>query len=169
MKFKPVLGAALLLGISGAVAAAEDALHQRLREADAVLFERGFNRCDFAALERLVHPQLDFFHDQGGMQDRAQFFAAVRANLCADPMHKPIRKLVEGSLEIEPLRKDGKLYGAIQFGRHEFYRVDAGQAPRFTSRARFIHTWLLDAQGEWQLRSVLSFAHQSGPDPAAAR
>jgi hypothetical protein len=135
-------------------------LFLQLKAADSLLFERSFNHCDFAVLEKLAHKDLQFLHDQGGMQNREEFFKSVRENICGNPKDKPIRKLVAGSLEVWPMKKDGKLYGAIQTGIHEFYRAEEGKPLRKTSIAKFIHVWLLE-NGTWQLYRVMSYDHQS--------
>lgn len=133
------------------------ALYLALKAADSILFERGFNHCDFAALEKLAHPDLQFLHDQAGMQDRKAFFEAVRQNVCGGE-NRPMRKLI-GDLTVYPLYENGKMYGAIQMGNHEFFNIENGK-PRKTTVAKFIHTWLL-VDGKWQLYRVLSYDHQA--------
>lgn len=132
-------------------------LYRALKAADSVLFERGFNHCDFAALEKLAHQDLQFLHDQAGMQDRKAFFEAVRKNICGSD-NRPTRKLI-GEFTVFPLYDNGKLYGAIQMGNHEFFNTENGQKSRKTTVAKFIHTWLL-VDGNWQLYRVLSYDHQ---------
>lgn len=128
-----------------------------LKVADSVLFERGFNHCDFAALEKLAHQDLQFLHDQAGMQDRKAFFEAVRKNICGSD-NRPTRQQI-GEFTVYPLYDNGKLYGAIQMGNHEFFNTENGQKSRKTTVAKFIHTWLL-VDGNWQLYRVLSYDHQ---------
>lgn len=134
------------------------ALYLAVKSADSLLFERGFNHCDFAALEKLAHHDLQFLHDQAGMQDRKAFFEAVRKNICGSES-KPTRQLV-GHFSVYPLYDNGKLYGAMQIGDHEFFNTENGQKSRKTTVAKFIHTWLL-VGGQWQLYRVLSYDHQS--------
>ena len=131
-----------------------------LQKTDSILFEQGFNKCNFEALEKIVHKDLEFLHDKGGIQNREQFFTAVRNNICGSQNGKPVRKLVEGSLQVYPLESNGKLYGAIQTGQHEFYMSVPGEPLHFTSKANFTHTWLLE-NGTWKLYHVLSYNHQS--------
>ena len=135
-------------------------LFQTLKEQDHFLFERGFNQCDLEYLQKVVHQDLTFFHDQGGIQYRQDFFESTKNNICSTPVQKPIRKLVEGSLEVFPLYNNGTLYGAIQNGLHDFYIREAGKPDRHTSSARFTHVWLLEDEN-WLLRDVLSFDHSS--------
>ncbi len=140
-----------------------ESLHQTLSDKDAEFFQRGFNQCDLAYLETTVSAQLKFYHDRGGFQDKKLFMQSVRQNLCSDPAHKPIRKLVAGSLKTFPLYKDQQLYGAIQHGEHEFYLREPGKADRLTGTARFTSVWL-QQDDNWILSDVLSYDHQ---DPVA--
>ncbi|HLA55964.1 MAG TPA: nuclear transport factor 2 family protein [Flavobacterium sp.] len=142
-----------------AQAASDSELYVALKKADSVLFEECFNKCNVAALEKIIHPDLLFLHDKGGIRHRTEFFKAIKENICSGQNAKPIRKLVPGSLVVYPLENNGQLYGAIQMGIHEFYISEPGKALRHTSTAKFTHTWLLE-NGEWKLYNVLSYDHQ---------
>lgn len=155
----PILFALIALSpASSAQVATDSALFRELEAQDRTFFERAFNQCDFAYLESAVHPDLRFYHDQGGFQDRAAFLDATRRNICGDPDRKPIRKVDGDSLEVFPLYSDGELYGAIQRGFHHFYlrTPDGSEVP--TSSARFTHVYLLE-DGRWLLAEVLSYDH----------
>ena len=141
----------------------QSSLDDELARLDSEFFQRGFNECDFAYLDATISPELKFYHDQGGFQDKALFMQNTRQNLCSDPEHKPIRKLVEGSLSAYPLYSNGKLYGAVQHGRHQFYLREAGQPDKLTGSARFTSVWLKHGES-WQLSDVLSYDHQPAPD-----
>ncbi len=136
-----------------------DSLFLALKKQDSIFFERSFNLCDLDYLNKTTHPELVFFHDQGGMQHKVEFLAAVKNNICGNPGQKPIRKPVPESLEVFPLYSNGNLYGVIQTGIHDFYIRENGKADRHTSRAKFTHVWLLD-NGKWLLREVLSYDHK---------
>ncbi len=140
-------------------------LYLELKKQDSIFFERSFNLCDSNYLKAAIHPDLIFFHDQGGIQNREQFLEAVKNNICGNPNFKPIRKPKEGSLEVFPLYSNGKLYGAVQHGVHYFYIREPGKKDRLTNIARFTHVWLLQ-DGKWLLKEVLSYDHQ---EPAAAK
>ncbi len=130
-----------------------------LRKSDSLLFDRGFNNCDFAALEDIIGDDLEFYHDQGGIQNREQFFKAIKENICAPSPIKPLRKLLDSTLVVYPLSSNGVLYGAVQMGTHDFYISEPGKELRFTSRAKFIHTWIIEGDS-WKLKRVLSFDHR---------
>jgi hypothetical protein len=153
----------LLAAMSSAAMAANPtsaALHQELSQKDAEFFERGFNQCDLAYLEANISAALKFYHDQGGLQDKKLFMQNTRQFICGDAAHKPIRKLTAGTLRTFPLYQDGKLYGAIQHGEHEFYLREPGKADRLTGSARFTSVWLKQGD-DWQLSDVLSYDHQA--------
>jgi hypothetical protein len=130
-----------------------------LKKQDSLLFEKGFNQCDIPYLESVIHKDLIFYHDQGGIQDRTKFFEAIKNNICNGTGPKPIRKVDEQSLEVFPMNSNGKLYGAIQTGTHRFYHREPGKADTPTSMARFTHLYLL-VDGKWMLKEVLSYDHQ---------
>ncbi|WP_374437706.1 nuclear transport factor 2 family protein [Inhella sp.] len=135
------------------------ALQQELDALDAALFEPLFNRCELERMDALLHPQLEFLHDQAGRQDRAGFERATRQNLCSGQGDKPLRRLLPGTLESHPLYANGELYGAVQSGRHAFFLRGPDGRERPTSQARFVHTWLR-VDGRWQLYRVLSYDHR---------
>ena len=128
---------------------------------DRRLFEVGFNDCDLEETAGLVTEDLEFYHDQGGVtHGREAFLQTVEQNICS--REEPLRRdLVPGSMRIEPLRSDGELYGAIQFGVHTFTILHADGSETLTGEADFAHLWLLDDEGDWVLSRVLSYAHRA--------
>jgi len=154
----------LLLAVFSAISAAAqlpktDSLFLVLKKQDSIFFERSFNLCDLDYLNKTVHPEMIFFHDQGGMQHKTEFMAAVKNNICGNPAQKPIRKPNPESLEVFPLYRNGQLYGVIQTGIHDFFIRENGKTDQHTSQAKFTHVWLLD-KGRWLLREVLSYDHK---------
>ncbi len=83
---------------------------------------------------------------------------SMKNNICSNNPQKPIRKLVEGSLEVFPLYNQGILYGAIQNGTHEFWIKEPNKELYKTGIAKFSTTWLL-IEGEWKMKNILSFDH----------
>ncbi|MDR6845790.1 hypothetical protein J2W95_002500 [Flavobacterium granuli] len=107
----------------------------------------------------MIHKDLVFYHDQGGIQDKKTFLERTKQNLCSDSNKKPIRKVRRESLEVFPLHNDGVLYGVVQSGIHDFYIREPNKEDRHTATARFTHVYLLENK-EWILKEVLSFDHQ---------
>lgn len=149
----------LLLFSANSQEAKDSKLYLDMLQQDSIFFDKAFNKCDFDYLEKTVHPEVSFYHDQGGYQDRKKFFEQVRQNICNDPVNRPIRKLVRDSFVVFPLHNNGILYGAIQQGVHQFFRKENG-VEKMTSIARFTHVYVLE-NGTWLLKEVLSFDHKS--------
>ncbi len=130
-----------------------------LKKEDSIFFEKGFNQCDLDYLNNHISYDLKFFHDQSGFQNRSAFFQNTKDNICSNiTTNKPIRKVNENSLEVFPLYDNGKLYGAIQKGEHNFYYRNKGEEDKWTSSAMFTHVWLLKGE-DWILSEVLSYNH----------
>lgn len=135
------------------------ALFIELQKQDSIFFERGFNNCDLDYLEGHIAGDLKFYHDQSGFQDKQAFFENTQKYICSSSGKKPIRKVDKNSLEVFPLHNNGKLYGAIQNGIHQFYLREDGKEDVWTSTAKFTHVWILDRE-IWKISEVLSYDHQ---------
>ncbi|WP_378184810.1 serine hydrolase [Aquimarina sp. W85] len=139
--------------------AKDSELFVQLKKIDSIFFEEGFNACNFEVLETYIPKDFEFYHDQGGIQNRAQFLKAFKDNICTNTQKKPIRKVVQESLEVYPLYDNGKRYGAIQKGIHQFYIKEPGKELYLTNIAKFTSVWIL-VDGNWKLSRVLSYDHQ---------
>ncbi len=157
----------VLLGVSliilqsiSAQVANDNILYLQLKKMDSIVFQEGFNQCNLVALETTLHPEFEFYHDVGGSSNKEIFMENMKNNICSSPDHKPIRVLVEGSLEVYPLYHQGELYGAIQNGDHEFWIQEPDKELYQTGEAKFSTTWLL-IDGKWMMKNVLSFDHKA--------
>ena len=144
---------------AGNITDTPEALFASLKAMDDTVFEQGFNRCNIPAMASALHPDLEFLHDKSGASRHDDFLQSFSTGLCGRVGYQSTRQLIPGTLQVFPLRNKGQLYGAVQMGEHEFYETTTGQAPRYGSRARFVHTWLL-VEGRWKLYRVLSFDHR---------
>ncbi len=54
-----------------------------LKKQDSIFFERGFNQCDIDYLDKTIADDLKFYHDQGGLQNRKQFFENTKKYICS--------------------------------------------------------------------------------------
>ncbi|MDR5590741.1 nuclear transport factor 2 family protein [Christiangramia sp. SM2212] len=136
-------------------------LFRQLKAKDSLLFDLGFNQCKIDEFIDFISEDLEFYHDQAGLDDTKEgFLEAVRNNICGNIDRKPIRKLLPGTLEVYPLYDNGKLYGALQKGVHEFFIKEPNKELYKTSSAKFTHVWLLK-DGDWILKRVLSYDHKS--------
>jgi ketosteroid isomerase-like protein len=119
---------------------------------DSALFD-AFNTCNVGAFASFFTEDLEFYHDFGGLTTTRKSNVDIVAEECrAKRLGR--RELVQGSLEVYPIRG----YGAIQIGIHKFFvRSDSGETPGST--AKFIHVWK-NSDGTWQIARVLSFDHK---------
>jgi hypothetical protein len=129
-----------------------------LKRMDSLLFQRGFNTCDTHQLRSLISDDFEFYHDQAGLNTSKEAFIASISGLCDLP-YKPSRELDEKSLEVHLLREKGELYGAIQKGKHCFFKEEADGRKMLSSTADFIHLWIIESSG-WKLQRVLSYNHR---------
>ncbi len=142
---------------SSAQVAKNSELYKTLKAKDSILFERTFNLCELEKLPPLINNDFEFYHDVAGEEGREAFLNSVKNNICSNKEEKIIRKLDEKSLTVFPLKKNNKLYGAIQSGKHYFLiRKNNNETP--TGSALFTHLWILK-DNKWKLKRVLSFNH----------
>jgi Domain of unknown function (DUF4440) len=150
----------LLLGATLVAQPTAPSLYRTIAVQDSLLFQVGFNTCDIAQFEALVSADFEFYHDQTGITDsKEDFLTSIREGLCILP-YRPYRELIQGTMEVYPLFKGKRLYGAIQTGRHRFYARTEAAAPTLTSVARFTHVWVLEGDA-WRLKRGLSYDHRS--------
>jgi hypothetical protein len=158
-----LLLAALLSASSLSLAQAPGPLHDQVAEADRALFRAIFDDCNPDALPALVTDDFEFYHDKWGQIARSkdEFVKSIRG-LCerqrAGTDFKGKRVLIEGSVEVLPM----KGYGAIEMGKHRFYKVEPGKPDIPTEHARFTHLWRQE-NGRWLLARVLSYDHVNEP------
>lgn len=140
------LVAAATLGSAHAQPVAD--VEAQSRQLDAELFG-AYNRCDLAAFGALLAPDVEFYHDKGGlMTGRQAVVDAVQKNICGKVRREPI----DGTLASYPM--DG--YGLLQLGEHRFCELATDTC---TGAARFVQLWR-EADGAWQATRIISYDHQ---------
>jgi len=149
---------------AAAQVAETSSLRQQIMQADGMLFEDGYNRCKLNELNGLVSDDFHFTHDQNGTASKKDFLKGFKQSICSNPRRKPIRKPVPGTIQIFPLRNEGKLYGAIETGVHDFYIQGPAKLLYKTNTGRFSNVWLRTKTG-WKLGESLSYDHH---DPRQA-
>lgn len=118
---------------------------------DRVFFD-AFNRCDLAALGKLIAEDLEFFHDLNGtLRGRTAFIEAVRNNVCG----KFKRESVPATVESWTLGKEGLIYSGTHRFCHEGKAGCQGQG-------RFLHV-LTEREGQLVLARVVSYDHRALP------
>lgn len=93
----------LSISIANGQIAKNSELFLALKKQDSIFFERSFNLCDLEYLNKAIHKDLIFYHDQSGIQDRRIFLENTKKYICGDTIKKPIRKVEEQSLEVFPM------------------------------------------------------------------
>ena len=128
------------------------ALTTTITALDSAIFG-AYNRCDLDAFASYIAPDVEFYHDKGGLtRGRAQLVESVKNAICG----KLRRELVPGSLEVYPIKD----FGAVEIGTHRFCDLATG---RCDAVARFIHLWEY-SNGSWRITRVISYDHHaSGP------
>jgi ketosteroid isomerase-like protein len=153
----------VVVSVSSAEAAAALPTDQaQLREIVGALDRRMFdayNAHDLDKLMAMFAPDLEFYHDTGGLVGYEQVkegFRGIFAN------NTDIRRdLVAGSLEVYPI----KGYGAIEIGQHRFCHTENGKDDCGTFK--FLHVWRF-AGGAWQASRIVSYGHWRRFDRQAA-
>lgn len=159
--FLIVLAGGNLIAARGQVADTTE-LFEILRQKDSVLFRAAFDTCDPDTMAGLFSIDFEFYHDKGGLTEGRETFLRPMYEQCADKGESWVqpskRILLEDSLKVFPLFRDGKLYGAIQEGRHRFEFLNQNKQYQKGDIARFIHLWVLE-DGQWKIRRELSYDH----------
>ncbi|WP_396589489.1 nuclear transport factor 2 family protein [Allomuricauda sp. R78024] len=166
MNWSKKITAILFMGMTivvNAQMAESSELYMTLKEKDSTLFDAAFNQCDVETMESLFTEDFEFYHDKGGITvGRNNFLAPNRENCAKIDRNEPQRAkriLVPGSLQVYPLYKQGKLYGAVQHGVHSFEFLNEQKEYQKGDVAKFIHVWILE-DGHWKIKRELSYDHQ---------
>lgn len=137
----------------------ESELLATVKALDSLLFNVGFNQCNIEVFDSLVSGDYEMYHDQSGTSPSKEVFMNGIENGLCKLNYKPTRELVKGSMKIYPLKNNGKIYGILQVGEHEFYAQYEGKPGKeLTSIAKFDHLWLLEDE-KWKLSRVISYDH----------
>ena len=142
------------IGLSGLDQAAETApapqgLYDEIKRMDTALSD-AFDAHDINKLKALFTEDLEFYQDDEGLVRYEQTMKDFESLFAQG--NKMRRKLVEGSLEVYPVKD----YGAIEVGSHQFCHLQNGKDECGTFR--FVHLWRKGA-GAWKISRVVSYAH----------
>jgi hypothetical protein len=140
------LGAFLLAtGITTAQVSEDSELYQTVVNLDATYFN-AYNTCDLATQASMMSDELEFYHDQGGLNtSKSDIIKSIEKNICG----KVTRELVAESLEVHEIPG----FGAVEIGYHKFYN---NQEPDALSKpTRFISIWK-NTDGDWKMHRIIS-------------
>lgn len=123
----------------------EQELYDTIVELDNIFFT-AYNTCDLEKQSELISEDLEFYHDQGGLQtSKSDLMAAMEKNICG----KVTRELVEGSIEVHEIPG----FGAVQMGMHKFHNKEEPNA--ISKASKFVTIWKRDDE-DWKITRVIS-------------
>ena len=136
-------------------------LFNKIKSLDSLFFDVAYNKCDTVNGRKLVSKDFEFYHDQGGalLNEPNELASDIMIEDLSWICNNTHRKLVTNSMEVFPLYEDNELYGAIQQGDHQFYKVVGKIPTELKVNAKFIHLWILE-DNDWKLKRVFSYDHQ---------
>ncbi|RFS16616.1 nuclear transport factor 2 family protein [Emticicia sp. C21] len=124
-------------------------LYNEIAHMDSVLFN-AFNTQDQETIKNVFDPSLEFYHDKGGLTNYTQNIDSFKTLFANN--NGLNRKLVEGSMEVYPVKD----YGAIEVGEHTFCHKENGRDDCGTFK--FLHIWQ-KKDGVWKITRVASYDH----------
>lgn len=161
MKKLLTLGVGLALSVASFAQQTDNEVAATILRADSV-FWTGYNTCNIPLMERYFTPDVEFYHDKGGVTLGVDsLFKTLRGGMCRDTANYRLRRaVVPNSVHVYAMRRGGIVYGAVIEGDHLFYIKRARQSEFLDGEARFTHLWLLK-DGEWRMARVLSYNHHT--------
>lgn len=154
--FSKLLFAVLVMSISTQAIAQEkkvaptsQQLFDEIARMDSIMFA-AFNARDMATFKPLFTEDLEWYQDNGGLI----YYKNVFENFAATFKKEYIltRQLVEGSLQVHPIKD----YGAIEIGVHQFRHIENGKEEVGTFK--FVMIWR-KTNDRWQISRVISYDH----------
>lgn len=131
-------------------------LYERVAALDAALFD-AYNRCDIDKVGTFFSEDLEFYHEKGGLTlTRDATLALMRKNLCPGDGYRLRRELVQGSVEVRPIKD----YGAVQTGEHRFYLTQKGRKEALDGVGKFVMLWRRSGD-EWKVTRVVSYGFRA--------
>jgi hypothetical protein len=127
----------------------ENTLYNEIAHMDSVLFN-AFNMRDSVTIKNVFDKSLEFYHDKGGLTNYAENMDSFKILFANN--NGLNRKLVEGSMEVYPVKD----YGAMQVAAHTFCHKENGQDDCGTFK--FLHIWQ-KKEGVWKITRVVSYDH----------
>ena len=129
--------------------AAKHKLYQQVARLDAEMFA-AFNAHDVDKLMSYFAPNLEFFHDKGGLANFSQTKEGFARLFAQSPDIS--RTLVPGSLEVFPVKD----YGAMHIATQRFCHVENGRND--CGNSKFVMVWQQQAD-TWKITRVVSYDH----------
>jgi hypothetical protein len=137
-------------------------LFHTIKSLDSLFFNVAYNTCDTITARKLISTNFEFYHDKGGVliNEADELASDIMIEDLSWICKNTHRKLVDNKMAVFPLFENNELYGAIQTGDHEFYKIKDNVPTELEITAKFIHLWILE-KNVWKLRRVFSYDHQN--------
>ncbi|WP_169303130.1 nuclear transport factor 2 family protein [Thalassotalea mangrovi] len=113
-------------------------------------FFTAFNQGNKDVVNHYFTPELEFYHDMGGLSNYQQ--NVENTNNLLSRADRPTRRLITEDFEVHPV----KGFGAIQTGSHEFCHMENDHLDCGTFK--FLHIWKQTKAG-WKLHRIVSYGH----------
>lgn len=126
-------------------------LYDTILHVDSLLYD-AYNRRDFKSFIAFFSTDLEFYHDLTGKTDYKQNFERFKTNFAKPNLMR--RELLKGSLEVYQING----YGAIQYGTHNFYQTNPGEAEKLVAQPKFMHIWKRIGNN-WKIVRIVSYDH----------
>lgn len=154
--------ALLLLSVPLFAQDGKDSLDTTIQHEDA-LFWGAYNRCDVEKMSQFFWPDIEFYHDKGGLTvGLSPFVETLKNGLCGKPNFRLRREAISDTVRVYPLQRNGVTYGAVLSGEHYFYIKDSGKPEYRDGIAKFFHVWLLK-EDTWKMARAVSYDHRDAP------
>ena len=127
----------------------EPSLYDEILQMDSMLFE-AFNNSDIQKTKEIFDPDLEFYHDKGGVTNYDQAIENTRRLFESNTGLR--RELIVESMHVYPVAG----YGAIQVGKHRFCHPENGIMD--CGVFDFLHIWK-KGDVSWTLARVVSYGH----------
>lgn len=124
-------------------------LYTEIAKADSEFFD-AFNKQDLETVKNLFTPDLEFYHDKGGVLDYNGNIEATKKLFANNKTLK--RELIKKTLAVYPIKD----YGAIATGEHKFCHLEQGKQD--CGQFKFMTIWRKD-DGVWKMARVVSYGH----------
>ena len=140
---------------------ANQKLFLTIKSMDSLFFDIAYNQCDTILGRKLISKDFEFYHDKGGalLNTNNELASEIMIEDLSWIGKRTFRKLVLDKMEVFPLYENEKLYGALETGHHQFFKVADNKPTELKTNAKFIHLWILE-DNNWKLKRVFSYDHQ---------
>jgi hypothetical protein len=146
-------------------------LFSQLAQKDSILFDAAFNTCNIKALESVLAPGFEFYHDNGlqnptTKETHSVFVEGIQKNFCGSQGMKMRREIVKNTLQVF---SPDELH-AMQTGAQRFFILLPDKKEQLVEESKFSRTWQKTGN-DWKLATEIDYlvnTHPAGDNATAA-